>query len=107
LEHLSSSDALAIRVNLEANQRTLDALRWGLIPPWAKDPKIAYKTINARVGTVDTAPSYRQDRLDRYMPDWIDSPFEEDRHHECGQSLIGLRTLILRVTDPGWKQKSS
>jgi hypothetical protein len=21
-----------------------------------------------------------QDRLDRYMPDWIDSPFEEDRH---------------------------
>src|SRR5271166_3117778 len=29
-----------------------------------------------------------KDRLDRYMPDWIDSPFEEDRHHECGQSLI-------------------
>ena len=25
-----------------------------------KDPKIAYKTINARVETVDTAPSYRQ-----------------------------------------------
>jgi putative SOS response-associated peptidase YedK len=35
-------------------------LRWGLIPHWAKDPKIAYKTINARVETVDTAPSYRQ-----------------------------------------------
>jgi putative SOS response-associated peptidase YedK len=31
-----------------------------LIPNWAKDPKIAYKTINARVETVDTAPSYRQ-----------------------------------------------
>jgi putative SOS response-associated peptidase YedK len=31
-----------------------------LIPYWAKDPKIAYKTINARVETVDTAPSYRQ-----------------------------------------------
>ena len=27
---------------------------------WAKDPKIAYKTINARVETVDTAPSFRQ-----------------------------------------------
>jgi putative SOS response-associated peptidase YedK len=26
----------------------------------SKDPKIAYKTINARVETVDTAPSYRQ-----------------------------------------------
>jgi putative SOS response-associated peptidase YedK len=35
-------------------------LQWGLVPHWAKDPKIAYKTINARVETVDTAPSYRQ-----------------------------------------------
>ena len=34
-------------------------LRWGLIPHWAKDPKIAYKTINARSETVATAPSYR------------------------------------------------
>jgi putative SOS response-associated peptidase YedK len=31
-----------------------------LIPHWAKDPKIAYNTINARVETIDTAPSYRQ-----------------------------------------------
>ena len=46
--------------NPETKQRTLDALRWGLIPNWAKDPKIAYKTINARAETVDTAPSYRQ-----------------------------------------------
>jgi putative SOS response-associated peptidase YedK len=31
----------------------------GFDPYWAKDPKIAYKTINARVETVDSAPSYR------------------------------------------------
>jgi len=31
-----------------------------LIPYWAKDPKIAYRTINARAETVDKAPSYRQ-----------------------------------------------
>ena len=34
-------------------------LRWGLIPYWAKDAKIVYKTINARAETVATAPSYR------------------------------------------------
>jgi putative SOS response-associated peptidase YedK len=45
---------LVIRYNPKAKQRSLDALRWGLIPYWAKDPKIAYKTINARVETVDT-----------------------------------------------------
>jgi putative SOS response-associated peptidase YedK len=55
-----TQDVLAIRFNPETRQRTLDALRWGLIPNWAKDPKIAYKTINARAETVDTAPSYRQ-----------------------------------------------
>ena len=38
---------LAIRRNPETGQRTLDALRWGLIPSWAKDEKIGYKTINA------------------------------------------------------------
>jgi putative SOS response-associated peptidase YedK len=31
-----------------------------LIPHWANDPKIAYKTINARAETVDSAPSYKQ-----------------------------------------------
>ncbi len=46
-----SEDVLAVRYNHETKQRSLDALRWGLIPYWAKDPKIAYKTINARVET--------------------------------------------------------
>jgi putative SOS response-associated peptidase YedK len=55
-----TQDVLAIRFNPETKQRTLDNLRWGLIPNWATDPKIAYKTINARVESVDTAPSYRQ-----------------------------------------------
>ena len=32
----------------------------GIDSELAKDPKIAYKTVNARVETVDTALSYRQ-----------------------------------------------
>jgi hypothetical protein len=59
LEHRSTQNVLAIRFNPTTKRRTLNTLRWGLIPNWAKDPKIAYKTINARVETVDTAPSYR------------------------------------------------
>ena len=49
-----TQDVLAIRFNPETKQRSLDVLRWGLIPYWAKDPKIAYKTIKAQVETVDT-----------------------------------------------------
>ena len=32
-------------------------LRWGLIPFWAKDEKIKYRTINARAETVAEKPA--------------------------------------------------
>lgn len=39
--------------------RELAALRWGLIPSWAKDPKIGTKMNNARGETVAEKPSFR------------------------------------------------
>lgn len=41
-------------------QRSLVMLRWGLIPFWAKDAKIGYKTINARAETVAEKPAFRE-----------------------------------------------
>ena len=35
-------------------------LRWGLIPPWADDPKIGNMLINARSETVATKPAFRK-----------------------------------------------
>jgi putative SOS response-associated peptidase YedK len=55
-----TQNVLAVQRNPETRQRMLDALRWGLIPSWAKEEKIGYKTINVRVETVDTAASYRE-----------------------------------------------
>lgn len=37
----------------------LGTLKWGLIPPWAKDRKIGYKMINARAETAAEKPSFR------------------------------------------------
>jgi putative SOS response-associated peptidase YedK len=54
-----SQEVLAIRLNPGTKQRSLDRLRWGLVPYWAKDEKIGFKTINARAETVDTAHSFR------------------------------------------------
>jgi hypothetical protein len=51
-----SQRILTIRFNPETRARSLDALQWGLIPYWAKDSKIAYRTINARAESVDKAP---------------------------------------------------
>ena len=39
--------------------RTLDMLRWGLVPWWAKDTKIGYSTINAKAETIATKPAFR------------------------------------------------
>ncbi|MCY4456731.1 MAG: SOS response-associated peptidase [Acidimicrobiaceae bacterium] len=39
--------------------RSLDTFRWGLVPSWAKDPRIGARMINARAETVDTKNSFR------------------------------------------------
>ncbi len=52
-------DLMVVRRHPDTGQRSLDLLRWGLIPHWAKDPKIAWSSINARVETLDTRPAFR------------------------------------------------
>ncbi len=47
-------------VRSAAKARTLDMLRWGLVPFWAKDVKIGYSLINAIGETVADKPSFRE-----------------------------------------------
>jgi putative SOS response-associated peptidase YedK len=52
--------AQEIAAVLQGDQgRELRFFRWGLIPFWAKDEKIAYRTINARAETVESKPAFR------------------------------------------------
>ena len=60
----------------DAGNRVLDLFRWGLVPHWAKDPKIAYKMINARAETVASKPAYRQALLRRRCLIVVDGFFE-------------------------------
>src|ERR1700722_13613733 len=39
--------------------RHLESLRWGLVPAWAKDPKIGNRLALARVETVTTVTAFR------------------------------------------------
>ena len=50
----------AIRQNPETGERTLDRLRWGLIPRWVKDTNGGRKPINAKGETVASLPSFRE-----------------------------------------------
>src|SRR5688572_21837270 len=39
--------------------RVMSGMHWGLIPFWARDKKIGYKTFNARAESVATKPAFR------------------------------------------------
>ena len=41
-------------------ERQLRTMTWGLVPSWAKDPKIGSRLINARMETVAEKPAYRR-----------------------------------------------
>lgn len=49
-----------VRLNRDSNERELALLRWGLVPFFAKDPKIGYSTINARAESVASSPTFRE-----------------------------------------------
>ena len=67
-----SQELLVIRRNHKTGERSLDALCWGLIPYWCRDPKGGRKPINAKAETVaiaadvprrlQQAPLHRADR---------------------------------------------
>ncbi|MCY4231655.1 MAG: SOS response-associated peptidase [Alphaproteobacteria bacterium] len=52
-----SQDAAVVRS--ENGERRLSLLRWGLIPPWAKDVNIGHRLINARAETAAVKPAFR------------------------------------------------
>lgn len=52
----SQDVAAVVAVNRE---RRLEYFRWGLLPFWAREKKLGYSTINARVETVASKPAFR------------------------------------------------
>jgi putative SOS response-associated peptidase YedK len=54
VERLDKENASAPR------QRQLRVVRWGLVPSWAKDPKIGSRLINARAETLADKPAFRK-----------------------------------------------
>ena len=53
-----TSEVLVVRAAADG-ERASGLLRWGLVPRWAKDPKLATRLNNARGETVAQKPSFR------------------------------------------------
>jgi len=64
--------------------RVLERYRWGLVPSWAKDPKIGNKLFNARGETVAEKPSFRSAFTKRPLVIPVDAFYEWD--HRPGKN---------------------
>jgi putative SOS response-associated peptidase YedK len=51
--------ALVPVVTSDGGARSLEPIRWGLIPAWAPDGKPGYSTFNARADSVAAKPAFR------------------------------------------------
>ena len=49
-----------VRLSSETGNREMAPMRWGLVPFWAGDSKLAYSTINAKAETLATSPAFRE-----------------------------------------------
>jgi len=52
--------AVRERVEDDTRRRVLSALRWGLVPSWAKDARTGDRMINARAETLADKPAYER-----------------------------------------------
>jgi len=59
--NVAPTDPLPIvRRDAKAGQRSLDVMRWGLVPYWAKDIKVGFANINAKAEGIETKPAFRE-----------------------------------------------
>jgi putative SOS response-associated peptidase YedK len=106
--NVAPTDPLPIvRYDEKDRERSLETMRWGLIPYWAKDIKIGYSTINARAEEIETKPAFREAFRQRRCLVPIDS-FYEWKKTETGKQpyaigLAGGRLMALAGLWDTWR----
>jgi putative SOS response-associated peptidase YedK len=65
-----------VRYDARAGERTLDVMRWGLVPFWAKDIKVGFANINAKAEGIESKPAFREAFLRRRCLMPVDNFYE-------------------------------
>jgi putative SOS response-associated peptidase YedK len=59
--NVAPTDTLpVIRYDSRVGERSLDMMRWGLVPFWAKDIKVGFSNINAKAEGIEGKPAFRE-----------------------------------------------
>ncbi|WHY75161.1 SOS response-associated peptidase [Neobacillus sp. WH10] len=66
-------------------------LKWGLVPPWAKDLSVGNKMINARAETISEKPSFRNAFKKKRCIVIADSFYEWKRHEDKTKTPMRIK----------------
>jgi hypothetical protein len=94
--NVAPSDSLpVVRYDAKTEQRSLDMLRWGLIPYWAKDIKVGFANINAKAEGIESKPAFRDafQRRRCLVP--------ADNFYEWKKTATGKQPHALALADRG------
>ena len=96
-----SQEFLIIRQNHKTGDRSLDPIKWGLIPHWCTDPKGGRKPINAKSETVGRLVTFRDAYRMRRCILPVDGFYEWQATKQGKQPYaIAMRPLALRHRRP-------
>jgi putative SOS response-associated peptidase YedK len=74
------------------HQRSLEVMRWGLVPFWAKDIKVGFANINAKAEGIENKPAFREAFRQRRCLVPVDSFYERQKVDKDKQPYaIGLK----------------
>lgn len=82
---------LVLAVINDGSSNRMGFLKWGLVPPWASDPSIGNKMINARAETIAEKPSFRNAFKKKRCLVIADSFYEWKRHSDKTKTPMRIK----------------
>lgn len=58
--HYNVAPGMTMPVVLSQSPNHVELMKWGLVPSWSKEPKVAYSTINGRAENLQQSATYRR-----------------------------------------------
>ena len=105
--HYNVSPGMHMPVVIRNSPNSAVLMKWGLIPFWAKDPRIGYKMINARAETIMQKASFRKPLLRQRCLVPVNSFFEwlkaDGQKFPYAFTLINERIFSLAAIYDIWK----
>ena len=79
------------RYDAKVGERSLDVMRWGLVPFWAKDLKVGFSNINAKAEGIENKPAFQRRRC--LVP--------VDSFYEWKKTATGKQPYAIALADRG------